>query len=415
MTCSGSGSYTCNVCGASCARPETAPTRESWHCPECGCSLRVRALIALLSQEILGVPMMLSEFPVLKGIRGMGMSDDQKLAERLAEKFDYTNTFYHQAPFFDVTNPPAKDAGRYDFILSSEIMEHVPAPVKKSFAALAGLLKPEGVLLMTTPYNVDGKTVEHFPELHQYSLASLGGHIVLVNRRRDGAIEVFENLNFHGGPGSTLELRVFTEASLRETLENSGFPEVRMAADAYPEFGIEHSEMWSLPIAARKKKHTPPQGDLARQYRDELRRALRFEGDVKELDSDYRKYVEFHETFHTEVNAELAKLHGELASRTDWARSLERQIEALEGEIRRRDDSLKEIEQELEARTNWAVGLRQEKDDAIRAFEHEQKRAEEARASVLALGKELEEARTARARMAGRMWTRVGRKLGMVE
>jgi SAM-dependent methyltransferase len=375
----------------------------------------VRALIALLSKEILGVAMMLPEFPVLKGIRGMGMSDDPKLAERLAEKFDYTNTFYHQAPFFDVTNPPEKDEGRYDFILSSEIMEHVPAPVEKSFAALARMLKPEGVLVMTTPYNVDGKTVEHFPELHQYSLASLGGHIVLVNRRRDGAVEVFENLNFHGGPGSTLELRVFTEGSLRETLAGSGFPEVRMVTDAYPEFGIEHSEMWSLPMAARKGPHRPPHAELAEQYRDALRTALRYEGDIRELESDYRKYAEFHEKFHTEVNAEIAKLHGELQARTDWGRRLDERIAELEGEIRRRDESLKEMEQELEERTKWAVGLRDEKNEAIQAFEHEQKMAEEARTGVVALRRELEEARTARARMAGRAWTRVGRKLGVVD
>jgi len=162
--------------------------------------------------------MALSEFPTLKGIRGIGMSDSPQLASRLAEKFDYTNTFYHQAPFFDVTQPDDRDAGRFDFILSSEVMEHVPPPVERSFAALARLLKPDGLLLMTTPYSIGGKTAEHFPELHQYALASPGGRTVLVNRRRDGCLEIFENLVFHGGHGSTLEVRVFSEQSLIETL-----------------------------------------------------------------------------------------------------------------------------------------------------------------------------------------------------
>jgi len=58
------------------------------------------------------------------------MSDLPDVASRLADKFDYTNTFYHQEPSFDVTHPDVRDRGRYDFILSSEVMEHVPPPIE---------------------------------------------------------------------------------------------------------------------------------------------------------------------------------------------------------------------------------------------------------------------------------------------
>jgi len=369
LTCSGFGSFTCNVCGAACPRPATAATREAWPCPECGASLRVRALIALLSEEILGVAMALPDFPVLKGVRGIGMSDAPELAKRLAKKFDYTNTFYHQAPFFDITRPSEGDAGRYDFILSSEVMEHVPAPIQRSFAALARMLKPEGVLLLTTPYNVEGRTVEHFPELHEYTLASLGGRVVLVNRRRDGQVEVFENLVFHGGPGSTLELRVFTETSLRETIAAGGFPVLRMAAENFPEFGVEHAETWSLPIAARKGPRTPPAPELALQYREACRRALKAAHDA-------------------------ADLQLEVEARTEWAFKQEA---------------------DLQERTAWALHLVGEKKEALEAFEHEQKSAEEAWACVKSLDEELREARLARARLERRLWTRLGRRLGMVK
>jgi SAM-dependent methyltransferase len=394
LTCSGSGSFTCNVCGAACPRPATPPTREGWVCAECGSFLRVRALVALLAQEIFGVPLTLPEFPVLKGIRGMGMSDSPELARRLAEKFDYTNTFYHQPPFFDVTNAAEGDVGRYDFILSSEVMEHVPAPIERSFAALAGMLKPDGVLLLTTPYNVEGRTVEHFPELHEYSLATLGGRIVLVNRRRDGEVEVFENLVFHGGPGSTLEIRVFTEASLRESIAAGGFAEVHMAAENFPEFGVEHAETWSLPISARKQPRRPPPAELALQYRDALRRAIRVEHDLLDQRSDYQAYVDFHEGFHQQVSREMQTLHGELQSRTEWVRSLETN---------------------LEERTQWGMNLAREKNEALAAFQHEQRSAEEARACMKALEAELEEARAARVRLERRLWTRVGRRLRMVK
>jgi len=201
LTFSDSGNFTCNICGASCERPDTPPGREVPGCPKCGSTVRLRSLIALLSREIFGVELALPDFPVLKGVRGMGMSDPQELAERLAEKFDYLNTFYHQEPRLDIVEPAQDHLGRYDFILSSEVLEHVPTPVERAFANLNRMLKPDGLLLLTVPYKIEGRTAEHFPELHEYALAAPGGRTVLVNRRRDGSFEVFENLSFHGGDG----------------------------------------------------------------------------------------------------------------------------------------------------------------------------------------------------------------------
>ena len=224
---SDSGSFTCNICGAACERPAAPPGREVPSCSACGSTVRLRSLVALLSREIFGVELAIPDFPVLKGVRGFGMSDPPELAERLAEKFEYTNTFYHQEPRLDIADPSPEHlrehTGRYDFILSSEVLEHVPPPVERAFVNLNRMLKPDGLLLLTVPYRIDGRTAEHFPELHEYALASPGGRTVLVNRRRDGSLEVFENLSFHGGDGSTLEMRVFTETSLKEIIAAAGF------------------------------------------------------------------------------------------------------------------------------------------------------------------------------------------------
>jgi len=297
----------------------------------------VRAVISLLCDELLGVDMLgihlpLSEFPTLKGIRGIGMSDSPELAERLAEKLDYTNTFYHQAPRLDVTNPDPADLGRYDFILSSEVMEHVPPPVEQAFANLFRLLKPDGILVMTTPYTLGGKTKEHFPELHHFTLAQLGAETVLVNRRRDGSVEVFDNLVFHGGPGSTVEMRVFTEGSLREQLLGAGFSSVRVAFEDVPEFGVELTEKWSLPIVARKGAFHPPAAELAREYRSARSLAAHFEDQLARLQADYERYVAHHEAWHKETTLELeerlewgTKLDRELTARTEWAQSLDRE------------------------------------------------------------------------------------------
>lgn len=270
MTFSDSENFTCNICGSSCKRPPGPLGREVASCSTCGSTVRLRSLIALLSQEIFGVTLAIPDFPLVKGIRGFGMSDAPEMAQRLAEKFEYTNTFYHQDPRLDIADPSPEHmrehAGRYDFILSSEVLEHVSPPVERAFVNANRMLKPDGLLLLTVPYRIDGSTTEHFPDLHEYSLASPGGRVVLVNRRRDGSIEVFENLVFHGGAGSTLEMRVFTEASLKEILAKAGFSSSRIASEDIPEFGVLHAETWSLPMAGRKGNFRPPAAAIAAAY-----------------------------------------------------------------------------------------------------------------------------------------------------
>jgi len=387
LTFSDSGNFTCNICGGGCERPETPPGREVPGCPVCGSTVRLRSLIALLSREIFGVELALPDFPVLKGVRGIGMSDPEGLAERLAEKFDYTNTFYHQEPRLDIAEPAQEHIGRYDFILSSEVLEHVPPPVERAFANLNRMLKPDGLLLLTVPYTINGQTAEHFPELHEYALAAPGGRTVLVNRRRDGSLEVFENLSFHGGDGSTLEMRVFTETSLKELLAGAGFGGVHIASEDVAEFGVRHGETWSLPMAARKGRFQPPSSEIARAYGQALKKT-----------ASLTRELEYHQRAHQEAERALAE-------RLEWVRKVEAELEA-------RTQWARKTETELEERTEWALSLKQEKDAALVDFERGAAEAENARKHIQALEKDLSEARSARARLESRLWTRAGRKLG---
>jgi SAM-dependent methyltransferase len=171
----------------------------------------------------------------------------------LAEAFDYRNTFYTREPRFDITAPPAQEFGTYDFIISSEIFEHVLPPVEKAFEATFRLLKPNGVLLLTVPYSLAPGTAEHFAKLHQFGLAQVGDRVLLVNRTAEGRIEVHEDLVFHfGSSGPALEMREFSESSLRSRLAAAGFSEVYMYSENDNASGIVHAESWSLPIAARR-------------------------------------------------------------------------------------------------------------------------------------------------------------------
>jgi SAM-dependent methyltransferase len=351
LTFSDSASFTCNICGVVCERLSAPPGREVPSCSACGSTVRLRSLIALLSREIFGVVLALPDFPVLKGIRGIGMSDPPELAEPLAEKFSYANTFYHQEPRLDVADSSeeqlAEHIGRYDFILSSEVLEHVAPPVERAFVNLNRMLKPDGLLLLTVPYRIDGRTAEHFPELHEYALAAPGGRTVLVNRRRDGSLEVFENLSFHGGDGSTLEMRSFSEASLKEILAAAGFPSTGIGWEDFPEFGILHDESWSLPMAGRKGTFRAPSAEIARAY----------------------------------------------------------------GDVVRKNEAL---ERQLEERTKWALALKKEKETALADFERAAAQDKEAARYIQHLEQKLAESRAAHAKIESSFWARVGRKLGVM-
>ena len=97
-----------------------------------------------------------------------------------------------------------------------------------------------------------GHAREHFPELFDWNLYERDGSWQLTNSRRDGAVETFHNLVFHGGPGLALELRLFTRADLEKNLRAAGFRTVEFDNTSHEEAGIVFPYPWSHPVVARK-------------------------------------------------------------------------------------------------------------------------------------------------------------------
>ena len=255
-------SFRCNICGESNTCPRARITREDPSCRGCGSTVRMRAVMACLSRELFGEVLPLAEFPLRRDIRGVGLSDWEGYAGPLAERLDYTNTYYHREPRLDITDVDDTLAGRHDFVLSSDVFEHVAPPVSRAFAGARRLLKPGGVIVLTVPYAVEtSETREHFPDLYQWSVGQEpDGGWVLVNRRRDGGEERFTDLVFHGGAGATLEMRLFSRDSLIAELIDAGFRDVHVAAEPLPEWGVLWPGSWSLPIVARSSASEGPAG-----------------------------------------------------------------------------------------------------------------------------------------------------------
>jgi SAM-dependent methyltransferase len=244
--------YRCNICGQFCNSKVTDLGRETPSCPGCGSTVRMRAIIHLLSLELFGQSLVLPDFPVRPEIRGIGLSDWERYANPLAHKLNYTNTYYHQEPKLDITKIDPLLAGTLNFLISTEVFEHVPPPVSLVFENAYRLLKPGGMLIFTVPYTKEGQTLEHFPELHNYEVVEQNGQYCLKNITVDGRQQIFEKLVFHGGAGSTLEMRVFAKASLQEEFSRAGFHELKIHPEPAFEYGIYWSHDWSLPMTARK-------------------------------------------------------------------------------------------------------------------------------------------------------------------
>lgn len=115
---------------------------------------------------------------------------------------------------------------------------------------MARLLRPGGVFVLTVPCDVHAPTIEHYPGSVGYDVLELDGNYAVDVTYADGSVRRATDPVFHGGPGSTLELRLFGLADIVEHLRSAGFSGVRVLRDDVPEHGIARDNPHSLPILA---------------------------------------------------------------------------------------------------------------------------------------------------------------------
>ena len=247
--------FECNICGSNNRLQRSSFGRENPSCKSCKSSVRTRSIVHLLSTELFGESLKLLDFPISKDISGIGLSDWFGYAGLLAEVFSYTNTFYHKSPRFDICNPEALTP--VDFLIASEVFEHVRPPVIRAFNGAFTTLKNGGLLVFTAPFGAKlENTIEHFPELDNYKLVKRklfdSSKYDLINITPDGRKQVFRDVRLHGGGGETLEMRVFSMRDLVRHLHTAGFNKVVVRSDDYQKFGIIWLTPHSIPIIAYK-------------------------------------------------------------------------------------------------------------------------------------------------------------------
>ena len=243
--------FQCNICGANNRVIASTIHREGGACASCGANLRFRSMAAILTQRLFGRIVVLEELEPNRNIRGVGMSDAFCYASRLESKFDYTNTFFHCDPHLDIVQPETNWIGCNDFVVSSDVFEHVAPPVQRAFDNLYALLKPGGVVVFSVPFSLENETQEHIPKLHKFSIREESSGVwVLDNVTTEGEVEQFRDLVFHGGPGTTLEMRLFSLAALKRHFESAGFVDFRVHNEACFEHGIFWLQPWSITVSA---------------------------------------------------------------------------------------------------------------------------------------------------------------------
>jgi SAM-dependent methyltransferase len=215
--------FLCNVCGLSNYLARRRLSREDGHCTKCKCYGRLRTMMYAVTAHFSPDEIILAKMKPRKDIRGVGCSD-WGYTDLLAEKFDYVNTFYDHEPKLDLCDV---DWSRWkpnsiDFITCTDVLEHVEPPIEGAFDNMRRLLKPGGVAILTVPTTMEPATREHFHDLHDWRIEGNGKQRVVINRRRDGTIDRYDNLCFHGGEGLTLEFRVFSRQGLIDSIQNAG-------------------------------------------------------------------------------------------------------------------------------------------------------------------------------------------------
>ena len=244
--------FRCNLCGAKARATLAQLSRETPSCRRCGSTVRFRGIARLVVRELMGEDIALPDLKPRRDLAGLGLSDAACYAGPLARAFDYRNTFFHAEPRLDITDVPPSLRGSLDFVVASDVFEHVVPPVSRAFDGAFALLRPGGTFVMTVPFSLEADTVEHYPDLHDWRVEQANGAWRVVNRTADGRAQTFDRPVFHGGPGTTLEMRLFSRDAILRHLDDAGFTGVRVADEPCLAFGIHWPEPWSVPIVAKK-------------------------------------------------------------------------------------------------------------------------------------------------------------------
>jgi hypothetical protein len=97
---------------------------------------------------------------------GIGMSGTSIYADSIPRICSCKNYYYQQEPRLLVTDLSDWCSDPLDFVITSDVFEHLLYMVDVAFMNLRRLLKSSGVVVFSAPYNVYGATLGHFTDFN---------------------------------------------------------------------------------------------------------------------------------------------------------------------------------------------------------------------------------------------------------
>lgn len=236
--------FVCNLCGKASSFSKRSMHRELPSCTICSSTIRQR-------QVIEAVKSVLATFD--RPLDVIGLSDHPNIETwfSLQSSLNYTNTFFDNTPFLDISEPDFTFRSYADILISSDILGHVMYPMSKALLGHFSVLKPGGVLILTTPWVTNGPHVEHFPWMVGYQVKTRCYSPTVIGVDSKGQKRKIADPIFHGGPGNTLEIRISSIHVLLEEIRRAGFTDVQVRSERKLEIGIFPWSDMSVIIARR--------------------------------------------------------------------------------------------------------------------------------------------------------------------
>ena len=233
--------FLCNVCLNSNSIDLEGIHREVPSCAYCMSTSRQREIcwaIEKISSEF--------EYPYIVGI------SDHPIIEnflQLRHRCNYTNTFFHQTPKLDISNPKPFWENRADILINSDVIEHTFFPLKNSLDGCRDIVRDGGSLILTAPWSEKDESVEYYPWMVSYRTIINGGLVECFGLDTNGDEHLIDAPDFHGGPGNTLVTRKIELSQLLHELKQSGFTDIVVHQHDIPELGIRRTNGLGLIIA----------------------------------------------------------------------------------------------------------------------------------------------------------------------
>ncbi|WP_197422818.1 class I SAM-dependent methyltransferase [Burkholderia sp. ABCPW 14] len=261
--------FQCCICGRNNSEINQAH-RELMLCAQCGSNARFRGLMLGVMRYAFNE----ESKPLIKqsdrrSITAIGISDSEIYAWPLAAKLSYANTYYHTEPQLDICDLRSIDQySNIDLIICSDVIEHTPLAPRKVLENMRRMLRPGGILILSAPTYHLPETIEWYPDAASLEVKDCGGRHEVRWSDTSGAKHVDFRPCFHGGPGSTLEMRLIAHQDLIQAGMDAGFevetlefsPEIGYVWPIVPEYPGIAAPMDGRVLVLRRPHETPVKG-----------------------------------------------------------------------------------------------------------------------------------------------------------